>query len=176
MPPSHLQISTVSLGMLILDDIHIPTRPQPLTNVLGGSAAFVTLGERLFLDPTSVGCLVIAGHDFPAEIRTEIESWGTSTVVRQRDQPSSRGRLVYEDEGFGDIANAHRPAKSFTYTHPPLKAAPSDLRNTPLLHAKVFHLFGPPEEILILVPELLHLRHEAGWVAGGGEGRWEGVL
>lgn len=61
-----------------------------------------------------------------------------------------------------DIANAHRPAKSFTYTHPPLKAAPSDLRNTPLLHAKAFHLFGPPEEILILVPELLHLRHEAG--------------
>lgn len=101
MPPSHPQISTISLGMLILDDIHIPTRPQPLTNILGGSAAFVTLGERLFLDPTSVGCLVIAGHDFPAEIRTEIESWGTSTVVRQRDQPSSRGRLVYEDEGFG---------------------------------------------------------------------------
>lgn len=54
------------------------------------------------------------------------------------------------------------PAKSFTYTHPPLKPLPTDLLNSPLLHAKAFHLFGPPEEILILVPELLRLRDEAG--------------
>lgn len=87
--------------MIILDDIHIPHDPQPLTNILGGSAAFATLGLRLFLDPKSVGCLVIAGHDFPADIRSQIEEWGTNTVIRERKQPSTRGRLVYEDDTFG---------------------------------------------------------------------------
>lgn len=95
-------VSCVSLGMFIIDEIQIPERP-PLTDILGGSAAFVTLGQRLFAKPASeVGCLVIAGDDFPQAVREAIEGWGTTLVVKNREgENSTRGRLVYEDNTFG---------------------------------------------------------------------------
>lgn len=44
----------------------------------------------------------------------------------------------------------------------PLRAVPSDLEGTPLLHAQAFHFFGNPDEILVQVPELLKLRETHG--------------
>lgn len=96
-------ISCVSLGMVVIDDIYMPNR-EPLRDVLGGSATFVTMGLRLFAkDVKSVGCLVIAGDDFPPTVRITVEEeWGTTTVVRVREGfKSTRGKLVYEDDAFG---------------------------------------------------------------------------
>ncbi|KAJ4356875.1 hypothetical protein N0V95_002966 [Ascochyta clinopodiicola] len=142
----------VSLGMLILDEIKMPNK-APLRNVIGGSSTFVTLGLRLFAsDPSSVGCLILAGSDFPPSVEDEVKAWST-TLVLQKDatRRSSRGLLVYKDDTFGP--------KTFEYTAPPLRATPSHLVNTPLLSARAFHFFGRPEEILIQVPDLLQLRH-----------------
>jgi sugar/nucleoside kinase (ribokinase family) len=56
------------------------------------------------------------------------------------------------------IADAYRTAKTFNYTTTPLRAGPTNLSDTSLLHAKAFHFFGPPQEILAQVPELLRMR------------------
>ncbi|KAJ4402079.1 hypothetical protein N0V91_007440 [Didymella pomorum] len=151
-PPA--EISCVSLGMVILDEIRMPDKSS-LLNVIGGSATFVTLGLRLFATPSlRPGCLVMAGADFPQSIRDEMLTWRTSLVVR--DSPnlkSSRGLLTYRDDTFGP--------KTFEYTTPPIRPTPQDLINTPLLRARAFHFFGRSEEIGSQVPELLRLRHKA---------------
>jgi hypothetical protein len=104
-PPS---IACVSLGMVIIDDIYMPGRPR-LSDVLGGSASFVTLGQRLFADNAhEVGCLVIAGDDFPAAVEEQIKSWGTTLVLNTREgKNSTRGKLVYEDSTFGGEYATH---------------------------------------------------------------------
>jgi len=146
-------ISCVSLGMVILDEIRMPNKP-PLLNVIGGSATFVTLGLRLFATPPfQPGCLVMAGSDFPASIKDKMHTWRTSLVIK--DSPelrSSRGLLTYADSTFGP--------KTFDYTTPPIRPTPQDLIGTPLLRAKALHFFGKPDDITEQVPELLRLRHK----------------
>lgn len=141
--------------MVILDEIRMLNK-LPLLNVIGGSATFVTLGLRLFATESLVpGCLVLAGSDFPREIREEMQSWRCNplTVIDFPDQPCSRGLLVYKDDTFGP--------KTFEYTTPPLRATPKHLVGTPLLSARAFHFFGRPEEIIDQVPELLSYRQSA---------------
>ncbi|KAF2637421.1 pfkB family kinase [Massarina eburnea CBS 473.64] len=148
---STTQISCVSLGMFIIDEIHMPHH-VPLIDVLGGSAAFVTLGQRLFSSmPQEIGCLIIAGNDFPLDIFDRIEGWGTTLEVKVRESDmSTRGKLVYKDNTFGP--------KTFEYLGEPLRATPPELIGSPLLRSKAFHFFGTPGEILLQVPQLLRLR------------------
>lgn len=56
------------------------------------------------------------------------------------------------------IADAYCTAKEFKYTTPPIRSKPANLIDTSLLHAKAFHFFGSPQEILVQVPELLRFR------------------
>ncbi|ORY15682.1 pfkB family kinase [Clohesyomyces aquaticus] len=144
-------ISCVSLGMVILDDIQFPNKPT-LTNVTGGSSSYVTLGNRLFAPhPAKVGCIILAGEDFPQAVEEELRSWSITLILKmQENVRSSRGLLEYEDNTFGP--------KKFRYTTTPIKILPTDLASTPLLGAKAIHLFATPEEILNQVPEILHLR------------------
>lgn len=95
-------ICCVSLGMVIIDNIHMPNKPA-LYDVLGGSATFVTLGQRLFASELSeVGCLLVAGEDFPQTVKEEIQNWGTTLVLKERTNArSTRGKLEYEDDTFG---------------------------------------------------------------------------
>ena len=146
------QISCVSLGMVILDEIQMPDHP-PLLDVIGGSSTFVTLGLRLFAtESLTPGCLVLAGNDLPDSIREEMLRWDMQhlVVLTSPNQPSSRGLLVYADSTFGP--------KTFEYTTPPLRATPDKLAGTQLLPARAFHLFGTPAEITAQVPLLLSLR------------------
>jgi hypothetical protein len=146
------QISCVSLGMVILDEIRMPNHP-PLLNVIGGSSTFVTLGLRLFAtDSLTPGCLVLAGNDLPSPIREEMLRWHMQhlVVLTSSNQPSSRGLLEYADSTFGP--------KTFEYTTAPLRATPDRLAGTRLLTARAFHFFGTPDEIMVQVPLLLSLR------------------
>jgi hypothetical protein len=97
------EISCVSLGMVIVDEIHLPGRNRPLAEVLGGSASFVTLGQRLFASiPEEIGCLIIAGNEFPPAIRGVVEHWGVTLLMKVREgQNSTRGKLIYLDDNFG---------------------------------------------------------------------------
>lgn len=153
-PKFTAEISCVSLGMVILDEIRMPDK-APLLNVIGGSATFVALGLRLFATPSlQPGCLVMAGSDFPPDIRDEMRTWHTSIIMKDSSElKSSRGLLTYTDTTFGP--------KIFSYTTPPIRPTPQDLAGTPLLRAKAFHFFGRPTELISQVRELLHLRHHA---------------
>ena len=88
--------------MVIIDEIRMPDKPS-LIDVIGGSASYVTLGNRLFAQhPERVGCLILAGSDFPAEAEAALREWGTTLVIRRiEDAPSTRGLLEYKDDTFG---------------------------------------------------------------------------
>ena len=62
-----------------------------------------TLGYRLFAGSArsrEVGCIVLAGKDFPDTIKNELESWKLSLLmVACPDGLSTRGLLEYDDVG-----------------------------------------------------------------------------
>jgi hypothetical protein len=97
----------VSLGMVILDDIRFPDG-RVMHEVLGGSGAWATLGARLVAGrerSKEVGCLVMAGNDFPGAVLQKLEGWNLDLAVhRDNERPSSRGLLTYLDEDFGSKA------------------------------------------------------------------------
>ncbi|KAF2807006.1 Ribokinase-like protein [Mytilinidion resinicola] len=147
-----------SLGMIVLDEIRFPGK-APMFNVIGGSGAYATLGARLFSSGAyskGIGCLVLAGKDFPQTAEDTLRNWALSlTFKRNRTSLSTRGLLEYEDTTFGP--------KKFRYTTEPLKATPKHLQDEPrLLHSKSFHLLASTAEVEQQVPELMSLRRERG--------------
>ncbi|KAH9872702.1 hypothetical protein J1614_005096 [Plenodomus biglobosus] len=154
---THDHVDTVSLGMVVIDEIRLPSRP-PLKDVAGGSGAYATLGSRLFhpgAQSHRVGCLVLAGKDFPEAVRQQLLACNMNLVLKtSEDRLSTRGLLEYADDAFG--------SKTFKYTTPPLKASPSYLINTRLLSSKSFHLLATPAEILQQIPDLRRLRAQMG--------------
>ena len=96
------QILFVSLGMVVIDELRFPGQ-QPLIDVLGGSGAYSTLGARLFSSecPKCVGCLVLAGNDFPRAVEDRLRDWDISLTIRKEARSSTRGLLEYEDSTFG---------------------------------------------------------------------------
>jgi len=97
------QIEFVSLGMFIIDEIEFSTRT--VHDVLGGAGTYSAIGARIVSPPPaskSVGWIVDEGHDFPAELRDVINSWGTSCLIRATPwRQTTRGW-----NGYGD--NEHR--------------------------------------------------------------------
>lgn len=94
----------VSLGMVVLDELRFPDAPT-MHDVAGGSGSFSTLGARIVAGADhshEVGCIIMAGDDFPKNIRERFESWGMELhVVEVPGAQSTRGLLSYEDNVFG---------------------------------------------------------------------------
>ncbi|KAJ0423931.1 Ribokinase-like protein [Aspergillus carlsbadensis] len=143
------QISFLSMGLVVLDEIRLPNQ-KSLTNVLGGSGAYATLGARLFLPrpaSRSVGWMLHVGYDFPECTRESLEKWDVRLVIdKENEMTSTRGLLKYMDTTFGP--------KTFKYTTPPLHVAIKCLENTPLLSSKAFHFLESPQNIDDRVAEL----------------------
>lgn len=63
------------------------------------------MGARLFAPgprSTRVGCIVMAGHDFPEVVLQQFKNWGLNLVIHEvPDKPSTRGLLKYIDSDFG---------------------------------------------------------------------------
>lgn len=114
----------VSLGMLVLDELRFP-HLDTVADVPGGSGFYgtsppllllspdmetndeqppATLGARLFKpSPKSkdVGCIIMAGHDFPASVGDLLQSWQINLLlVREADKQCTRGLLEYENDAF----------------------------------------------------------------------------
>lgn len=124
-------INFTSLGMLILDEVHLPSG-KVIENVIGGSGSYGTsshlrlchpihtakimitiaasLGARLFSPKnlsTQVGWTIRKGYDFPPESLTQLETWGLSLSVIQEDTClSTRGQLKYLDSSFSSNPSA----------------------------------------------------------------------
>ncbi|KAF2498728.1 pfkB family kinase [Lophium mytilinum] len=147
-----------SLGMIVLDEIRFPGK-APISNVIGGSGAYTTLGARLFnsgAHSKGVGCLVLAGKDFPQPAESTLRDWETSLAFRKDPTTlSTRGLLKYEDTTFGP--------KKFRYTTEPMKSTPKHLQaEAHLLRSKAFHLLATPAEVVQQIPELMSLRRKRG--------------
>jgi len=99
-PPT---IAFVSLGMLVLDELHLPGS-QVLRDGVGGSGAWSMLGARIatgLRDAKRVGSFIVAGHDFPeSAVQTVRELGVTLEMLVDETRESTRGRLVYHDEAF----------------------------------------------------------------------------
>lgn len=157
--------------MDILDDIYPPpTAPDqtPRTNVVGGAGTYSAIGARLLSSPPSsksVGWIVDTGTDFPPDLRSTIDSWQTSCLLRPRNAPTTRGW-----NGYGE--NDHR---AFKYLTEKKRLTAEDL--TPeLLRSRSFHLICSPTRCVTEVKNILQRRETA---FGGGEPRpcfiWEPV-
>ncbi|KAJ5490798.1 hypothetical protein N7539_002365 [Penicillium diatomitis] len=146
-----------SLGTVVLDEIRVPDK-KPLTNVLGGSGTYATLGARLFLPPpsnSSLGWMINVGSDFPKAVKHELERWDATLVIREDlERPSTRGLLEYKDSTFGP--------KDFQYTTALLSIQEDNLKQTPLLASHAFHYLAAPADVKVRIPQLLALREEAG--------------
>lgn len=98
----------VSLGSFVLDELRCPGRPAQY-DVPGGSATFAVLGARLIAGKErakDVGCIVMAGNDFPESAPGRFESWGVSLVIRSSPaRQTTRGLLEYLDADFGSKKN-----------------------------------------------------------------------
>ncbi|KAL5365832.1 Ribokinase-like protein [Aspergillus floccosus] len=151
------RVSFTSLGLVVLDEIQFPHR-EPLTNVVGGSGAYATLGARLFLPhalSSRVGWMLHIGSDFPESIQARLKSWNTTLrIEKESNRLSTRGLLVYKDTTFGP--------KSFKYTTPILSIEDSSLANAALLNSKAFHFLDSPQSIGPRVSALLARRAGAG--------------
>jgi hypothetical protein len=63
------------------------------------------LGSRLFVTRAhskAIGCLVIAGYDFPEAIKQQLLAWQTTLHLNMlQDRLSTRGLPEYQDDTFG---------------------------------------------------------------------------
>ena len=111
----------VSLGMLVLDELHLPDGTFQY-DVIGGSGAYSTLGARLAVDRKQsprIKSFILAGEDFPYEkVETQFRSWGIDYVIKKQSGVlSTKGRLQYHDwkferkslQGFGSRLLTNRP-------------------------------------------------------------------
>lgn len=107
-------------------------------------------GARLFSPPPqsrAVGWIVDAGNDFPDELHTIIDSWGTGALIRDRGAPTTRGWNGYS-------GNQHR---AFKYLTEKKRLTAEDL--TPeLAQARSFHLICSPLRTIDQVEGVLSKR------------------
>ncbi|KAI5919352.1 Ribokinase-like protein [Camillea tinctor] len=148
------RIRFVSLGMIVLDELRLPSG-DILRDKVGGSGAYSTLGARLVTGPMGsheIGCFVLAGHDFPQYVTELLKSWDISLEIDvDNDRLSTRGLLEYHEETFNH--------KSFRYTTSPLQPMPRHLP-TSLLVSESFHMLLAPGDLLPYIDELLKMREQ----------------
>ncbi|ROW13243.1 hypothetical protein VPNG_04828 [Cytospora leucostoma] len=168
-------IDFVTLGMFIIDEIEYQPPKPPQKDILGGAGSYAALGARL-LSPTpaqskAVGWIVDRGSDFPPAVTTLVDSWVTTAVFR--DDPE---RLT--TRGWNGYVDGNE-TRAFRYTTPKKRLVAADLRGTPLLQSRTFHIICSPSRCRELVTDLLTLRKNEAPPEEGGYTRpiiiWEPV-
>jgi sugar/nucleoside kinase (ribokinase family) len=127
----------VTMGMVIIDEIHFEHRPS-VYDVIGGAGTYGVVGARMFLSksPQKVGWIIDCGSDFPESVKNEIDGWNTSAVLR-----STPHRLT--TRGWNKYGSNEE--RAFKYTSPKLRIEVQDLiRNSPLALSRSFHLICSP--------------------------------
>ncbi|KAF8534556.1 PfkB family carbohydrate kinase-like protein [Trichophaea hybrida] len=134
------EIHFTTLGMFIIDEIHYgpPSDRKVANNVIGGAGTYGVVGARLFSPPPlskTIGWIVDAGYDFPADCFAQLEALQTHLVLRQTpERLTTRGWNSYES---GD-------QRAFRYTTPKKRLEAIDLIKCGLVGAKCVHLICSP--------------------------------
>lgn len=120
-----------------------------------------------------VGCLVLAGSDFPDSVADTLRNWDiTLLIASDAARLSTRGLLEYQGDNFNGESPQQHPGsplegsadnfgfveKIFAYTTSPLQPTPTDLQGSPLLQSTAFHFLASPEKLDAFVSELAELR------------------
>lgn len=137
----------VTMGMVIIDEIHFEHRPS-VYNIVGGAGTYGVVGARIFLSqsPSRVGWIVDCGSDFPGTIKREIENWNTGAIFRST--PSRLTTRGWNKYGINE-------QRAFKYTSPKLRIEVQDLiDNPPLAWSKSFHLICSPTRCMNIVTNL----------------------
>ena len=94
----------VTLAMLIIDDIYFPHPRPPALSILGGAGTYAAMGARLIAGrdrSRAVGWTIHEGHDFPAVMKEQINSWATScNFVPTPERETTRASNVYRPNGI----------------------------------------------------------------------------
>ncbi|KAK1011819.1 hypothetical protein LTR91_001921 [Friedmanniomyces endolithicus] len=144
-------IDFVTLGMFIIDDIYPPPsapNQTPQKDIIGGAGTYSALGARLFSPPPSqsksIAWIVDAGTDFPAAVRSQIESWQTSALIRPREALTTRGW-----NGYGE-----NESRAFKYLTEKKRLTVDDL-SPDFLGSKSFHLICSPLRCTAMIQQIL---------------------
>ncbi|KAK0276845.1 hypothetical protein LTR35_010239 [Friedmanniomyces endolithicus] len=144
-------IDCVTLGMFIIDDIYPPPsapNQTPQKDIIGGAGTYSALGARLFSPPPSqsrsIAWIIDAGTDFPAAVRSQIESWETSALIRPREALTTRGW-----NGYGD-----NESRAFKYLTEKKRLTVDDL-SPEFLGSKSFHLICNPLRCTAMIQQIL---------------------
>ena len=76
------------------------------TQLTDDAQLVATLGSRLFVTRAhskKIGCLVLAGYDFPKIVKTQLLTWQMTmllNVLQDRFGLTTRGFLKYQDDTF----------------------------------------------------------------------------
>ena len=88
----------------MIDEIDFGPGKAPAKDVIGGAGAYAALGARLFSPPPlskSVGWIVDCGSDFPETIRSNINQWQTSCMMRDTpNRLTTRALNTYHGDEF----------------------------------------------------------------------------
>jgi sugar/nucleoside kinase (ribokinase family) len=140
------------------DEIHpSPTSPDQTIHrdILGGAGSYSALGARLLSstlqEAESIGWTIDVGTDFPAEIRSTIDSWGTTAVFRDRPH----GELT--TRGWNGYSG--NEVRAFKYLTPKKRLTADDLSRS-LLLSRSFHLICGGERCMEQVKRIHERRNE----------------
>ena len=129
-------------------------------NSPGGSAILSALGVRIFLPPSAahlspVALRINVGEDFPVEVEKLFRRWNiVIDFQRHESTPTTRADVAYHD--------ASLDSRDFKYTTPVIPSRPLDVQGSPILGARVFHLFTNPQDLHEEVLSLEKLRYATG--------------
>ncbi|KAK5063058.1 hypothetical protein LTR84_005134 [Exophiala bonariae] len=146
------RLAFCTLGMFIIDEIEHLNSDAPEQRIIGGAGTYAALGARLAAggqNAQHVGWIVDMGSDFPAELRSLIDTWGTKCIFR-----TDVTRLTTTAwNGYG-----HNEHRAFKYLTPKLRLDENSLSEEQVL-AQSFHMVCSPERCMSLIRGIMARRN-----------------
>lgn len=157
--------SFFTFGMFILDEIEwLDSFKPPVYNLIGGAGTYAVLGARLASSSCqrhakNISWIVDEGSDFPAMVKTTLQSWKTDCYFRlDKTRLTTRAWNGYGKDEF----------RSFRYSTPKKRLEVADLNERQLLSAS-FHMVCSPERCIDICSKLqerrirLHQESDRAW-------------
>lgn len=146
--------SFVTMGMLIIDEIHYSQKfgRDNEYDILGGAGTYGVIGARLFSKGEAareICWIADKGSDFPETVEKEINSWGTGVIWREDpNRLTTRGWNSYGDN----------EERAFRYTTTKLRIDTGDLVHYHLDTSRSIHFICSPKRYLtfmeVMRPEI----------------------
>jgi sugar/nucleoside kinase (ribokinase family) len=106
--------------------------------------------------PKSVGLVVRAGYDFPVSLEQTFTQWNLNLcIMRENNQPSSRGRILYAEDASD---------RKYQRLTPPMPTIVEDIEAAGMIGAASFHFFDNPAVVSNQVTHITALSVRQGFL------------